>query len=172
MPFCREQTPALSFSGCATFWKGNLSLLLPRGGLLGSQPAGHSLGLQKHPCASSANATPLVQGYQQLHRLRAALPPTHQHNDPQGSWLELRATACREMLGQCPLVLTTNPLPPTAGLQTCIWQKNPTMVKRKMRENAERLFYFRMPVKDKVTSKSSLLSSRRCQKHHRSGAKG
>lgn len=29
------------------------------------------------------------------------------------------------------------------------------MVKRKMRENTERLFYFRMPIKDNVTSKSS-----------------
>lgn len=41
------------------------------------------------------------------------------------------------------------------GLRTCISQKKPTVVKRKMRVNAEGLFYFRMPIKDNITSKSS-----------------
>lgn len=44
---------------------------------------------------------------------------------------------------------------PTVGLQTCLWQENPTMVKRKMRANSKRLFYFRILVRDKDTSRSS-----------------
>lgn len=77
------------------------------GGLSGSQPAGHSLGLPKASLCQLCQRSPpahsepcLVQGCQQLHsRFRAALPPTHQHNDPDRSWLEHRATSCREMQG-------------------------------------------------------------------------
>lgn len=125
----------------------------------GSQPAGHSLGLPEASwcqlCQRSPQPTVSPAWCRGTSSPRAALPPAPQHSDPDGSWLELRATSCRDAGALCPLVFITNPLPPTAGLQTCIWQKNPTRVKRKMRENDERLFYFRMPIKDKVTSKSS-----------------
>lgn len=73
------------------------------------------------------------------------------------SQLEHRAASHTETLRyQGPFAQIINPLPPTRGALTLhLAEKKNTVVKRKMRDNAERLFYFKMPIKDNVTSKSS-----------------
>lgn len=154
--------PALTFSGSARLR--NSSIFPCSLGKGRRFCGGHSLlstawFCLKCPCASSASLAPgepcPAQGVPALRsRLGAALPPTRWCHDPDNGFL---APSCRDTLGYRDLfVRIINSLPPTCRAPNLhLTEKNPTMVKRKMRENTGRVVYFRLPIKDNVTNKSS-----------------